>query len=227
MVTRQNTNRGFTFIELLVAISVMAMMSLLSWRGLDGMTRVQARTQQHVNEVLTLQTGLTQWMADLDALVQMPQVNALDWDGRVLRMTRRGTTAEGWVVAAWSSRDVDGIVQWVRWQSPVLRNRGEVQNAWDQAAAWARTPGDTEKKREVTVTPLEQWRLYYFRGNAWSHPLSADAEIAPAIPGVVPPPRASSIPEGVRLMLTLPAGRAISGTITRDWVRSTMGGGKS
>ena len=41
--TRQG---GFTLIELMVAISIMALMAVLSWRGLDGMTRAQALTSQ-------------------------------------------------------------------------------------------------------------------------------------------------------------------------------------
>jgi general secretion pathway protein J len=35
------------------------------------------------------------------------------------------------------------------------------------------------------------------------------------------------IPDGVRLVLLLPAGGALSGKLTRDWVRPTVGGGKS
>lgn len=228
MPAHQGTNRGFTLIELLVAISVMALMSVLSWRGLDGMTRAQAQTQQHANEVLTLQTGLAQWAVDLDALVQGPQVNALDWDGRVLRMTRRSTVsdAEGLLVVAWSRRDVNGTAQWLRWQSPALRSRNEMQEAWQKAALWAQNPGDEEKKREVAITPLAQWRIYYFRGDAWSNPLSSDTRAAAPMASTAPPLNAT-IPEGVRLVLTLPAGQALSGTLTRDWVRPTVGGGKS
>ena len=36
-----------------------------------------------------------------------------------------------------------------------------------------------------------------------------------------------SVPDGVRLVMTLPPGQALSGVITRDWVRPTLGGGKS
>ena len=32
-------SRGFTLVELLVAIVVMSMLALLSWRSIDGMTR--------------------------------------------------------------------------------------------------------------------------------------------------------------------------------------------
>ena len=37
--------RGFTLVELLVALMVMALLAVLSWRGLDGMTRAQTQTQ--------------------------------------------------------------------------------------------------------------------------------------------------------------------------------------
>ena len=46
--------RGFTLIELLVAIAVMALVAILSWRGLDGMVRAQTTTQQRADEVLSL-----------------------------------------------------------------------------------------------------------------------------------------------------------------------------
>lgn len=230
MLAHQGPNRGFTLIELLVAIAVMALMSVLSWRGLDGMTRAQAQTQQHANEVLTLQTGLAQWAADLDALVQGPQIHALDWDGRVLRLTRRSTAsaADGLLVVAWSRRDIDGTAQWLRWQSPALRSRADMQEAWQQAALWAHNPGDPEKKREVAISPLTQWQIYYFRSDAWSNPLSSDTRAAaPTVGAATAPPVNTTLPEGVRLVLTLPAGQALSGTLTRDWVRPTVGGGKS
>src|SRR5512133_4084623 len=112
--------KGFTLIELLVAISLMALMAALSWRGLDGMTRAQAQMRQHSDEVLTLQAGLAQWGADLDALAAQPGTPSLDWDGRALRILRRSTAepAEGLRVVAWSRRLVDGVGQWLRWQSP-------------------------------------------------------------------------------------------------------------
>lgn len=37
--------RGFTLVELLVAIALLAIVSLLAYRGLDGMLRAQARTE--------------------------------------------------------------------------------------------------------------------------------------------------------------------------------------
>ena len=234
---------GFTLIELLVAISVMALMAVLSWRGLDGMTRAQAQLQLRADDVLTLQAGLNQWGTDLDAIIQLPQTPALDWDGRALRITRRSVSASpegnraqpGLVgdvvrVVAWSRRDVDGSGQWLRWQSPPLGTRGDVQAAWALAAQWAQNPGDAEKKGEVRVALLNQWQVFYYRGGAWTNPLSSSGVPSPdATPAAPSTPGGSdvSIPDGVRLVLTLPSGQAISGVLTRDWVRPTMGGGKS
>lgn len=223
-----HTHRGFTLIELLVAITIMALMAVLSWRGIDGMARAQAQTQQHTNELLTLQTGLAQWATDLDAMVQVPNFNALDWDGRALRLTRRSTTAQdgGLRVVAWSRRDVNGTPQWLRWQSPDVRSRAALQDAWGKAALWAQNPGDEDKKREVAITPLTQWQIYYYRNNAWSNPLSSAATNV-TTNGTSLTQATENVPDGVRLVITLPAGQALSGTLTRDWVRPTLGGGKT
>lgn len=209
---------GFTLIELLVAIAIMALMAVMSWRGIDGMTQTQTRTQERSNEVLALQMGLAQWTADLEALESSASMPGLEWDGRVLRLARRGTTGtnDSLRVVAWSRRTVDGTGMWLRWQSPALRNRGELEEAWQQAARWAQNPDDNLKKLEVAITPLAEWRLYYFRQNAWTHPLSSDTGA----------PLSTGIPEGIRLVLTLPPPSALAGVVTRDWVRPTLGGNK-
>ncbi|HEY0885002.1 MAG TPA: prepilin-type N-terminal cleavage/methylation domain-containing protein [Ramlibacter sp.] len=221
---------GFTLVELLVALFAMALLAVMSWRGLDGMTRAQEQTQARADDVLTLQVGLAQWAADLDALIQLPQTSALDWNGRVLRITRRSSVApgEGVVVAAWSRRDVEGRGIWLRWESAPATTREQLERAWQQADMWSQNPGEEERRREVAVTPLAQWQIFYFRGGAWSHPLSSDATAgAPALPASAPALPLTVLPDGVRLVLTLPPGPSISGVLTRDWVRPTLGGGKS
>ena len=224
--------RGFTLIELLVALAAMAVMAGLSWRGLDGMTRAQAQIQQRADAVLTLQAGLTQWSADLDALVQLPRTPTLDWDGRGMRIVRRSTVrpGDGLLVVAWSRRNVNGTDQWLRWQSPPQLSRGALQTAWERAAQWAQNPGDAEKRDEVRITPLAQWQIFYFRGNSWTNPLSSDNASAPAAPIRGAPQAVDTdlaLPDGVRLVLTLPAGEAINGVLTRDWVRPALVGAKS
>lgn len=234
-MARRSPPRGFTLIELLVALGVMALMAGLSWRGIDGMASTQARLKQHADHIMTLQAGLAQWNADLDAMLRLPNTPALDWDGRALRVTRRNTgpDSDGLVVAAWTLRSVDGRGYWIRWQSSPVRTRGELQNAWLSAAQWAQNPSTADKQREVKVIALDQWKVFFFRGDAWTNPLSSD--------GAPPPPPTPTgagaseptsradlvVPDGIRLVLTLPSDSAIAGTLTRDWERLTNPGGKS
>jgi general secretion pathway protein J len=222
-LTRSRRIGGFTLIELLVAIGLMALMAALSWRGLDGMTRAQSQMRQHSDEVLALQAGLAQWGVDLDAIAPQPNHPSLDWDGRSLRILRRGMTnpGEGLTVVAWSRRVIDGSGQWLRWQSAPLTTRGELKLAWQEASQWAQNAGAQERKREVRLAPIDQWQIYYYRADAWSNPMSSEGASAAA-----PLAGAAVIPEGIRLVLTLTAGQAITGSVTRDWLRPSVGGGK-
>ena len=144
----RHAGRGFTLVELLVALFAMALLAVMSWRGLDGMTRAQAQTEARADEVLTLQVGLAQWAADLDAVIQLPQTTALDWNGRVLRITRRstGSPTDGVLVAAWTRRVVNGTGTWLRWQSPQSPRAASCEQAWQQADIWSQNPGDEEMR---------------------------------------------------------------------------------
>lgn len=240
VVLYRSTSRsaGFTLIELLVAISLMALMSLLSWRGIDGISRAQQNLQQRADDVLALQATLAQWGADLDAMTEQPNLPGLDWDGRALRILRRSSTSpgDGLQVVAWARRAADSQGQWLRWQSPLLSNRTELDLAWQKAAVWAQTPVAEDRQREVRTVALDQWQIFYYRANAWTNPLSS-AGSTDATPVSNPTPAAvaiagvaigspAGVPDGVRLVLTLSAGQAISGTLTRDWVSPLIVGGK-
>jgi general secretion pathway protein J len=220
---------GFTLVELLVALFAMSLLALMSWRGLDSMVRVQQQTQARADEVLALQVGLEQWAADLDAVVRSDPSPAMEWNGRVLRLTRRSTAAatDGLLVVAWTRRNGPAGSQWLRWQSAPVTTRGELEQAWQRAEVWSNNPGDEERRNEVAITPLADWQLFYYRGNAWTNPLSSDATGGaprPPGPGGLPEVSTTQLPDGVRLVLRLPPGGALTGDLVRDWARPTLGG---
>ena len=244
---------GFTLVELLVALAIMALLALMSWRGLDGMVRAQEGVRERMDGVASLQTGLAQWTADLEAIVDTAQVNAVDFDGRVLRLTRRDTgSADSPVrVVGWARRVIEnqhgGNGSWARWQSPPVRSRAELQEAWARAQLWAQNASDAEKRREVAVAGLERWQIFYYRNDAWTNPLSSagadTATLAPAAAGAPAPapaaaasppaaaqaqaPGMAPLPDGIRLVLTLSPGQPLAGVLTKDWIRPLLGGGKS
>ena len=244
---------GFTLVELLVALALMALMAALSWRGFNSMSLSRQQLSGYSEQLLTLQNGVAQWTADLDALEQQPGFSSMEWDGRALRLLRRSsrTPGEGLYVVAWAQgARAQGSV-WMRWQSEPLTSRAQLLAAWSQAAFWAQNPGDAERKQEVLITPLVGWQVVFFRGGAWTNALSsADVVSAPPDAGVAAAPadtvsaapnstpasspssenapgiasgKTEAMPDGVRLVLTLPKESVISGTITRDWSRPGLG----
>jgi general secretion pathway protein J len=230
---RRSAHSGFTLIELLVALSAMALLALMSFNGVQSLSLTQNHVQARSDEWARVQVALAQWQADLEALSPTPTQTGLDWDGRVVRLLRRsraGLPDEGLRVVAWAQRTVTALPvspetgrsppsgsQWLRWQSGPLRTRGELDAAWAQALQWGRSPADADRVNEVAVMPMSEWQVFYFRANAWSNPLSSDGETT----------KSDALPDGVRVVLHLPPGHSLAGKITRDWVRPTLGGGKS
>jgi len=228
---RRFTQKGFTLIELLIAITLMAVLSGLSWRGIDGLMRTRDVTQIRVNQVAEVQTVLAQWQADLDALqTSSVSVSGLQWDGRVLRMVRRASSwrADGsdpglWVVG-WTRRAIgtadNSNGQWVRWQSPNLQDATQLREAWAQAEQWGQNPSSNDAVRETPLLPLLQWQITYFRGSAWTNPLSsADGKTNDA--------SSAELPDAIRLQVDLPNSTGVNGRLTLDWVRPNFSNTKS
>lgn len=201
-------DRGFTLVELLVAMFVMAVLAGLAWQGVDGMLRTREATQAAMDRSLRLNTVLAQWEQDLAALHESAAAPPLQFDGRTLRLTR--STADGLQVVAWSVHDGS----WWRWVSaPTLRAR-ELGEHWLRSQQLqGQEPGQLRLMDDVG-----SWQLYFFRGNAWSNAQSSGDRVqrpgaaasAPGVAGATPLAR-EQLPTGVRLVINLPGG-----VLTRD-----------
>jgi general secretion pathway protein J len=223
---RQRT-AGFTLIELLIAIFIMSLLAVLSWRGIDSMARAQEASRERADQIATLQTALAQWQTDLDQMLPTTQTSAIDYNGRLLRITRRYGD-DTLRVVGWTQRDVDGKTRWLRWQSKPLGSRAELSAAWLQALQWAQNPGDLERSQEVSIAGIDEWQIYYYRNDSWTNPLSAGTGgAALPNPGAAAGAALTDLLGGVRLVLKLTEGQALTGTLTRDWVRPVIGGGKT
>ena len=60
--------RGFTLVEVLVAMVIMAIMAVMAWQGVDGIVRTRNASQQRLATTLRLNTVIAQWDQDLASI---------------------------------------------------------------------------------------------------------------------------------------------------------------
>lgn len=195
---------GFTLVEVLVALTVMAVLSGLAWRGIDGMLRARDGSQAAVDRAARLNTILSQWQQDFAALHDSGTAPPLAFDGQTLLMTRtvQGPQGEGVALVAWSLRSG----RWQRWVGPATQRTQALQDSWLRAQQLqGNEPGQVTLLEDVS-----QWQLYYYRGNAWSNSQSSGSIVAPPS-AIASAPAREALPDGVRLVVTIG-----EDTLTRD-----------
>jgi general secretion pathway protein J len=199
--------RGFTLVELLVALLVMAILAAMAWQGLAGMLRAREGSAEALDRTLRLNTALVQWEQDLQGLVDVGVVPPLAFNGQMLLMTRRGEG--GVVLVAWALRNG----RWTRWTGPPIPTVRELQEAWlSTQGLLGNEAGHVTLAEGVTA-----WQLYkYLGGRKANMQSSGDIALPPA--AVAPPPPASAasgaapappvmsrelLPEAVEMVLTI------------------------
>ena len=156
-------SRGFTLVEVLVALVVLALIAGMAWRGVDSIVRTRDISQRQLEQTLRLNTVIGQWETDLGAVQDSGAVPALQFDGATLRLTRGA--AGGMQVVAWSLRPDPAGGPWLRWAGPVVTQSAALQQSWlVSQQLQGNEPGQLR-----ALEGLGEWQLYYFQGNAWSN----------------------------------------------------------
>lgn len=213
-------HRGFTLVEVLVALFVMALLAAMAWQGVDGMLRAREAGQSRIDRTLRTSTVLAQWEQDLQAVRGNGVLpSSLAFDGASLRVVR--SADRGLQLVVWALRDG----RWQRWASPVAQQADELQQHW---LASQQLQGE-EPGQLTVLESIAGWQVYFFRGNSWSNAQSSDdlvvaAPLAPPAPPAsgasapapaVPPPQPqAALPSGVRLVLQFADGD--NRVLTRD-----------
>lgn len=198
-MSRHAKAMGFTLVEVLVALVIMAVLAALAWQGVDGMMRARSASQQALDRTARLSTVVTQFEQDIGALFETAAVPSLQFDGQTLRLTRQN---DGGVnIVAWAVRDG----AWMRWAGPVATRTEDLQLSWMRSHQLV----GQEPELLRAMEGAQSWQLYFFRGNGWSNAQSTGDLPAPA--QSASSPAREQLPSGIRMVLTTDRG-----SVTRD-----------
>ena len=115
---------GFTLVEVLVALVIMAVLAGLAWQGVNGMLRSREATSESIERSTRLNTVIAQWERDLESLYGVPDMRTLECSAQSLRLTRHGK--DGIVLVVWSLRGST----LKRWASPTIQLRDDLEQRW-------------------------------------------------------------------------------------------------
>jgi general secretion pathway protein J len=175
--------RGFTLLELLVAITVLSVVSLISWRGLDSLVTTRERLEPEADDVRALLTAFGQMERDLSqvtnprflGLTQSPVTVSIGDGTPTLQLVRVAPAAPDrpTEVQTVTYRVVDGTL--MRQASPAM-------------PALQPTPAERlESARLLGRVKLMQVRTWSAAGG-WVDPnVQQDSGSAPAAPNALLP----------------------------------------
>ncbi|WP_374437361.1 type II secretion system protein J [Inhella sp.] len=155
--------RGFTLVEVLVALLILALMATLAWRGVDGMLRARDISQAQLDRSARLHTVMAQWQQDLEQVQDTQLIPALRFDGRHLRLTRR--QPEGLQVVVWWL--AEGKLQ--RWASAPVRNLQALRQSFEES----QQPLALASRSLSTLEGVAGWQMAYYFNNAWANAQSS------------------------------------------------------
>ncbi|HYN59319.1 MAG TPA: prepilin-type N-terminal cleavage/methylation domain-containing protein [Rubrivivax sp.] len=192
--------RGFTLVEVLVALLIMAVISTMAWQGIDGIVRARDISQAQMERTLRLNTVIAQWEQDLMSVHDTVAVPPLAFDGSTLRLVR--ATPAGVQMVAWALQGTS----WRRWTGPVVTRVDELQESWMRSQQLL----GNEQGQLLLLEGVTEVQVQFFVNNAWSNSQSS-GDMAPPTAGAGTPPQRELLPAGVRLILALGEQR-----LTRD-----------
>ncbi|MDP3223029.1 MAG: prepilin-type N-terminal cleavage/methylation domain-containing protein [Rubrivivax sp.] len=184
---------GFTLVEVLVALLLMAILSTFTWLALEGVLGAREASRQAIDRSTRLSTVLLQWQQDLQAVHDTELVPALTFDGQTLRITRR--VDGGVALVAWSVRN--GL--WQRWAGPTFVRSLALQQAWLASQQFL----GNEAGHLTVADGASEWQVYFHRGSDWSHAQSTGNVLTPAGSTGAGSGAREQLPNAVRVVITL------------------------
>ncbi|HEV7618925.1 MAG TPA: prepilin-type N-terminal cleavage/methylation domain-containing protein [Burkholderiaceae bacterium] len=167
---------GLTLIELLVAISVLAFVAVLGWRGLDGIVRARIALTSDLEQTRGMQLAFAQLQNDcahLASEANLPDRTPLVIDQNRLTLVRTvfGDNQPSQLQVI-TYRVNDGVL--TRRESAATRDLKELDNLWQAAAAGTDAVQPVVLQSGVNALTMRLWS-----SNGWGAP-NANAALPPA-----------------------------------------------
>ena len=196
---RRARSTGFTLVEVMVALVIMALLAALAMRGMDALMRAKESALASTDRTLKLNTGMSQFEYDMSQVVDSKVLpKAIMFDGATLRIARR--TPEGIQLVLWTLQDR----RWQRWASAPAIHMSELTDAWMRSQQW-----DAIRGNAITVLEnVDDFQVYVCNpanlaasGCSWNNVQSTQGAASAAV----------AQPNGIRILLKVPEGE-----ITRE-----------
>ena len=152
--------RGFTLVELLVAISILAIVAVLGWRGLDGIVRARSTLAEQMETTRGMQLAFAQLQSDCEHIVEPGTINQrprlLTGSDRITMVREVFTENQPARLQVVSYRILDGTL--VRRESNLTRDLAQLDALWQAAGSDADTSGGVTLQGGLTGMQVLVWQ---------------------------------------------------------------------
>jgi general secretion pathway protein J len=201
MTSKLMRQRGFTLVELLVAISILAIVAVLGWRGLDGIIRARVALTNQMETTRGMQLAFAQMQSDCehiagrDVLDRRPYL--LTGTDRFTMIREVFTENQPSRLQVVAYRIVNGLL--VRRESPAVRDLAQLDGLWQAAVSDTDTSGAVALQTgvagmQVLTWENRAWRQATSAASAGSAAGSAAAATAGGVPAAQQDPNTIPLP---------------------------------
>ena len=161
-----NRTSGFTLVELLVAISILAMVAVLGWRGLDGIVRARVALTEQMETTRGMQLAFAQMQSDCEHMAVDRELLdrrpfLLADDNRMTLVRTRFIENEPMRLQVVAYRVRDGVL--TRRESIGTRDLVQLDQLWKAATSDADPTPPVALQAGVTGMLIQTWENNQWR----------------------------------------------------------------